>query len=177
MAESSVDLRYPIGKFKLPESIDHHQREQAIASLRDTPAHLKAAVTNLTDAQLDIAYREGGWTVRQVVHHLADVNMSTFLRTRQALTTDQPPITQHPWDAWALLPDSLLPVAYSVELLDGLHRRWVALLLALSDEQWSRTLSHPVRGPVTVQQLTLLYAWHARHHIAHITHLRVQQGW
>jgi len=141
------------------------------------PGKLREAVEGLDRAQLDTPYREGGWTVRQLVHHVADSHMNAFLRVRLALTEDWPTITPYDEKAWAMLHDSAAPVEWSVGLLENLHARWVMLLESLTEDQWARGMKHPVNGPMTLEMATLLYAWHSRHHVAHITRLREKEGW
>jgi uncharacterized damage-inducible protein DinB len=173
-----VDPRYPIGDFEKPETVTPHERMAAIAALAAMPSKLTEAVEGLDRAQLDTPYREGGWTVRQLVHHVADSHMNAFLRVRLALTEDWPTITAYNEKAWALLPDSTgAPVAWSVALIENVHARWVMLLESLTDEQWQRGFRHPERGPSTLEMATLLYAWHSQHHVAHITRLREARGW
>jgi hypothetical protein len=149
----------------------------AIAALAELPGNLSEAVKGLDREQLDTPYREGGWTVRQLVHHIADSHMNAFLRVRLALTEDWPTITPYDEKAWALLPDAAAPVGWSVALVESLHARWVMMLEALSEEQWQCGFKHPERGSNTVEMTTLLYAWHSRHHVAHITRLREREGW
>jgi DinB superfamily len=173
----STDPRYPIGKFEYPESLAPGELKNAIATLAEAPGLLRNAVAGLHHAQLNTLYREGGWTVRQVVHHLADSHMNAFIRLRLALTQDWPTITAYDENAWALLHDAAAPVEWSLELVEALHARWVMLLASLKEGDWERGFVHPERGRMTVGVQTLLYAWHSQHHIAHITHLRVREGW
>jgi uncharacterized damage-inducible protein DinB len=150
----------------------------AIATLAELPDKLRDALEGLDQAQLDTPYREGGWTVRQLVHHLADSHMNAFVRTRLALTEDWPLIFAYDEKAWANLFDSTgAPVAWSVTLLGCLHSRWVSLLQSLQEEDWQRGYQHPERGRSTVELTVLLYAWHSLHHVAHITRLREVKGW
>lgn len=173
-----IDPRYPIGRFQRPEAVSPEQRSMAIAVIEALPAKLSEALHGLSDAQLDTPYRDGGWTVRQLVHHIADSHMNAFCRVRLALTEDWPTIVAYDEKAWALLEDSTTaPVALSVGLLEGLHARWARLLRALDDEQWSRGLKHPVNGPMSVELATQIYAWHCRHHVAHIARLREGKRW
>jgi uncharacterized damage-inducible protein DinB len=177
MEMQAVDPRYPLGKFKRPEKATPHQRMAAIAALAELPGKLRDAVEGLDRVQLETPYREGGWTVRQLVHHIADSHMNAFLRVRLALTEDWPTITPYDEKAWAMLHDSAAPVAWSVALIENLHARWVMLLESLTEDQWARGMKHPVNGPMTVEMATLLYAWHSRHHVAHITRLREMEDW
>jgi hypothetical protein len=177
-AQLVEDPSYPIGRFKRPETVTVHQRMVAIAALAALPGMLRDAVRGLDREQLDTPYREGGWTVRQLVHHIADSHMNAYVRVRLALTEDWPTITPYDEKTWAELRDSAAgPVEWSVGLLEDLHARWVMLLESLTEEQWARGVRHPVNGPMTVEAATQLYAWHLRHHIAHITRLRERKGW
>jgi len=171
------DPRFPIGKFSAPSSITKDEVVGAIACLADLPTELRNAVQGLNFGQLNTPYRDGGWTVRQLVHHLADSHMNAFIRIRLALTEDWPTIKPYDQAAWATLHDSTAPIEWSLELLESLHARWVMLLQSLSDEQWQRGYRHPENGPQTVELATLVYGWHCRHHVAHITHLRIREGW
>jgi hypothetical protein len=166
-----------VGKFKRPETVTPHERMAAIAALAGLPDRLSVALDGLDREQLDTPYREGGWTVRQLVHHIADSHMNAFVRLRLALTEDWPTILPYNEKAWAMLHDSAAPVAWSVGLLENLHARWVMLLESLSGEQWQRGFKHPENGPMTIEVATLVYAWHSRHHVAHITRLRQAMGW
>jgi uncharacterized damage-inducible protein DinB len=142
------------------------------------PTRVREAVAGLHDAQLDTPYRPGGWTVRQVVHHIADSHMNAYVRLRFALTEDHPTIKPYSESAWAELADArTMPVDVSLTLLDGLHARWSALLRSLAPEQFARSLTHPESGEMTIDSLVALYAWHGRHHTAHITELRNSEGW
>lgn len=173
-----IDPRYPIGKFNPPETVTPHARMAAIAAIAEMPGKLSEAVEGFDKEQFDTPYREGGWTVRQLVHHVADSHMNAFLRVRLALTEDWPAITAYDEKAWAMLADATgAPVAWSVALLENVHARWVMLLESLTDEQWQRGFRHPERGPSTLESATLLYAWHSRHHVAHIARLRERKGW
>jgi hypothetical protein len=177
MSVSAVDPRYPVGKFERPETITSEDRLNAIGSLAELPEQLRNAVEGMDSKQLNTSYREGGWTVRQLVHHIADSHMNAFIRIRLALTEDWPTIKPYDENAWATLHDSAAPVEWSLELIESLHARWVMLLQSLSDEQWQRGFRHPESGPWTVEAATLMYGWHSRHHVAHITHLRAAGGW
>jgi hypothetical protein len=173
-----VDPRFPIGKFQTPDEISVEQRSLAIAVIEALPAKLKDAVHGLSDAQLDTPYRDGGWTVRQLVHHIADSHMNAFCRVRLGLTEDWPTIFAYNEKAWAMLDDSAkAPIALSLGLLEGLHARWAMMLRSLVDAQWARGVKHPQNGPMSVELSTQLYAWHCRHHVAHITRLRESRGW
>ena len=173
----AIDPRYPIGKFDKPAVITPLDRSNAIASLAELPEQLRNAVDGLDGAQLATPYREGGWTVRQLVHHIADSHMNAFIRMRLALTEDWPTIKPYDEKAWALLHDSVAPVEWSLELVESLHARWAMLLQSLKDDQWARGYRHPESGDVSLDVAALMYAWHSRHHVAHITHLRAKEGW
>jgi uncharacterized damage-inducible protein DinB len=178
VAIDTTDPRFPIGRFARPDAITLDDRLYAIDTLADLPTRLRNAVDDLDSAQLATPYRSGGWTVRQLVHHIADSHMNCFVRVRLALTEDWPVITPYDEKAWARLHDSEdAPVEWSLELVESLHARWVMLLQSLTEAQWARGYKHPANGPMTVEMTTLLYAWHSRHHVAHITHLRSQEGW
>jgi uncharacterized damage-inducible protein DinB len=171
-------LRFPVGKFKFPDSVTAAERAAFVEQIAQTPAKLRAAVAGLSDTQLDTPYRPGGWTVRQVIHHVPDSHLNSYTRFRLALTEAEPTIKPYLEDQWAELPDArTLPVEVSLALLEPLHTRWVTLLRLLSDEQWRRALRHPDLGLVTLEQNAALYAWHGRHHTAHITSLRDRMGW
>jgi len=171
------DLRYPTGKFHFDPDVTAQKRAASIAAIRETPAVLRTAVRGLTDAQLDTPYRPGGWTVRQVVHHVPESHMNAFVRFKLALTEDNPTIKPYDEDAWAKLKDVSSPIEPSLTLLDALHTRWVTLLETMNREDFGRPLQHPERGPMTLDQMLQLYAWHGRHHAAHITGLRARERW
>ncbi|WP_027481445.1 YfiT family bacillithiol transferase [Deinococcus pimensis] len=171
------DVRFPIGPF-LPATYDAPARAALILDLATLPERLRAAVRDLDDDRLDTPYREGGWTVRQVVHHVADSHMNAYVRVKLALTEDHPTVRPYDEAAWASLPDSRLPVDVSLSLLGALHERWAALWRDLPGEAWARTFHHPASGE-TVRLDTALaqYAWHGRHHLAHVTALSEREGW
>ncbi len=172
------DLRYPVGKFSFAGSPGEAERREWIAQIAEAPARMRAAVAGLTDEQLDTPYRPGGWTVRQVVHHVPDSHLNAYIRIRFALTEDQPTIMAYDENRWAALPDARnAPVAVSLALLEALHRRWNLLLESLTPADLSRQYIHPEIGVVTVEKNIALYAWHGRHHVAHITALRQRMGW
>lgn len=177
MSPDEFDPRYPVGKFVEPETITADDRLYAIATLAELPEMLRNAVDGLDTAQLGTPYREGGWTVRQLVHHIADSHMNAFIRLRLALTEDWPTIKPYDEAAWAMLHDVAAPVEWSLELVESLHARWVMLLQSLDEEQWHRGFLHPENGPTALDVMTLLYAWHSQHHVAHITHLRAKEDW
>lgn len=178
MGTPGVDPRYPIGASPRPESIEAAHIHHYIASLAALPENLRSAVYGLSEAQLNTPYREGGWTVRQVVHHLPDSHLNSYTRFRLALTEDAPTIKPYDEKKWAELPDArTAPIEISLNLLESLHHRWAMLLRSLKPEDWARTFQHPERGPMTLDQNLALYAWHGRHHVAHITSLRERMGW
>jgi DinB superfamily len=169
-----LSLRYPIGKFTPSEA----HRDKDIAAIAGLPSALRAAVAGLDDAQLDTEYRPGGWAVRQLVHHVADSHMNAYVRIRLALTEDWPTIKPYDEAQWAKLADArTLPVEPSLSLLEPLHRRWVVLLESLSEADWQRGYVHPEMGREKLDRVAALYAWHGRHHTAHVTALRKRMGW
>ena len=171
------DPRYPIGRFAPPETITAEDRRYAVLTLAELPEQLREAVRPLDPDQQNTPYRQDGWTVRQLVHHVADSHMTAFHRVRLALTEDWPVIHPYNEKAFATLPDVIAPIEWSLEIIESVHARWVLLLQALTEDEWARGYRHAERGPMRVDVVTLLYAWHSRHHVAHITHLRAQQGW
>ena len=171
------DPRYPIGRFTPPVSITSEDRRDAILTISEMPEQLREAVRSLDEDQLDTPYREGGWTVRQVVHHLADSHMAAFHRLCRALTEDEPDVQGYNEAAFAELPDHKMPIQWSLDLLEGVHARWVALLNSMDGPQWKRTWNHSENGVQRLDVVALQYAWHSRQHVAHITHLRAQRGW
>ena len=172
-----TDLRYPVGKFDFEVPINEADYPMLIAAIAETPGALRAAVAGLSRDQLETRYRPGGWTVRQVVHHFADSHMNAYVRFRLALTENEPTIKPYDEAAWAALPDSRLPVEESLNLIEALHARWVALLELLTDEDFQKDFVHPVRGRQNLATALALYDWHGRHHTAHITRLRARMGW
>ena len=174
-----TDPRYPVGQFQMPsDRLSDDERAQLIAQIADAPARLRAAVAGLSDEQLDTPYREGGWTLRQTVHHVADSHMNGYIRAKLALTEDAPAIKTYDEAEWAKLSDTqATPIETSLKLIDALHDRWVTLFRTLTPEQRARTFSHPDWGAVTLDKHLALYAWHSRHHTAHVTSLRERMGW
>lgn len=173
-----MDPRYPIGKYAPLQDATPALRQQAIDAIAELPAKLRAAMKGLRDAQLDTPYREGGWTVRQVAHHVPDSHMNAYVRFRLALTEERPTIKTYEEARWAELADAkTAPVEVSLALLEPLHERWVRLLRSLSAGDLARTFTHPEQGVRTLEWMLFLYAWHGRHHTAHITELRKQKGW
>ncbi len=172
------ELRFPIGRFKRREALTPQDRSAALQTLSQLPDSLREAIEDLSDEQLDTPYREGGWTVRQLVHHLADSHLNSYARMRLALTEDWPAITPYKESLWAELPDARRgPIAPSLDLLRGLHTRWVALLASLDEPAWKRGYVHPENGRQTLEQGLALYDWHSRHHLAHVTALRTRMLW
>jgi hypothetical protein len=171
------DPRFPIGRFSPPASSTPGVRAAHIQTLRQLPDCLRAAVAGLTDAQLDTPYRDGGWTVRQVVHHVPDSHMNSYVRFKLALTEDWPTIKSYDEAAWANLPDGRTPVEVSLQLVAALHGRWVALLESMTEDDFQKGYEHPQMGRQNLAQVLALYDWHSRHHTAHITNLRARQGW
>jgi uncharacterized damage-inducible protein DinB len=173
-----TDPRYPIGKFTYQGPLTPEQKRQYLDDIEQAPARLRAALGGLTDKQLDTPYREGGWTVRQVAHHVPDSHMNSYVRFKLALTEDDPTIKPYMEARWAELPEARqAPVEPSLALLDALHQRWMLVLQSLTDADWQRTFRHPDLGPMTLEKNLALYAWHGRHHVAHITSLRERNGW
>jgi hypothetical protein len=173
-----ADLRYPIGKFQKPESLAGDERREFIAQIADAPARLVSATAGLTPAQLDTPYRPGGWTVRQVVHHVPDSHMNAFIRFKLALTENEPTIKPYDEARWAELADGKNPpIEPSLRLLENLHSRWVVLLESIAPAEWDCKFKHPELGPMSLNQNLALYAWHGRHHVAHITALRDRNHW
>ena len=152
-------------------------RVPAIDTIAQLPGQMAAAVDRLSEPQLDTPYRPGGWTVRQVVHHVADSHMNAFVRLKMALTEDTPTIKPYDQEAWSTLADMRLPIDISLSLLRGIHTRWVTVLRSLSPDEFSRTFNHPEIGLMTLDSQLQMYAWHSRHHVAHITSLRQREGW
>jgi hypothetical protein len=173
-----TDLRYPIGKFHYDGLLTEDQRRAFVDDISQAPAQLRAAVDGLTEAQLDTPYRPGGWTVRQVIHHVPDSHMNSYVRFKLALTEDEPTIKPYAEDRWAELGDTKTTrVEVSLRLLESLHDRWVHLLRSLGPADWQRTFRHPELGAMTLEKTLALYAWHGRHHVTHITALRARNGW
>ena len=172
-----MDNRYPIGTFKFEGEITKHIAEDWIHDIEELPSLLRDAVKDLDDEQLDTPYRTGGWTVRQVIHHLADSHMNAYIRFRLALTEDNPVIKPYNETEWAELSDYALPIDSSLSLLEALHKRWTVLLHSLSPADLEKTFRHPDSGEFTVGQTIGSYSWHGRHHLAHITFLMKRMGW
>jgi uncharacterized damage-inducible protein DinB len=178
-ASSVEDLRFPTGKFRRPAGpLADGERKRLIDTIAATPKLLADAIRGLNDRQLDTPYREGGWTVRQVVHHVPDSHMNAFVRIKLALTESSPLIKTYDEAAWANLTDGREgPADVSLALLTALHDRWVRLLRSMPSADFSKTMTHPEHGPVTIDFMVALYSWHGPHHSAHITNLRKRNGW
>lgn len=173
-----TDPRYPIGKFDKNVVVTSEMKKEFIQTIEDLPSQLKSEVENLSQQQLDTPYRDGGWTIRQVVHHMPDSHLNAYVRFKLALTEDNPKIKTYEEHLWAELPDTFkTPIEISLNLLESLHIRWGLLLKSLSDDQFDRTFQHPVSGNITLRKTLALYAWHSNHHLAHITELKKKMGW
>ena len=180
MSQNAIpsDPRYPVGKFRAPETISAEDREYWLTNLSELPGELRSAVDGWDSEKLNTPYREGGWTVCQLVHHIADSHMNAFCRTKLALTEDWPTITPYDEAKWAETADvKSAPVEWSLEIIESLHARWAMLLLSLTPGDWLRGYMHPEMGPMTLERVLALYAWHGRHHTAHITHLSQRLDW
>ncbi len=175
---ATFDPRYPVGRFDRAVTVPHSGRPALIDTIASLPSVLRAAVHGLTDTQLDTPYRDGGWTVRQVIHHVPDSHANAYIRFKLGLTEDQPTIKTYDEAAWAEIPEArTLPIAPSLQLLDGLHTRWVALLRDMDASQYERMIVHPEWGTIPLGTMLGLYEWHSRHHTAHITRLRERMHW
>jgi hypothetical protein len=172
------DPRFPIGKFSFPSAVTEAERSAMITEIERAPAALRAAVAGLSDSQLDTPYRDGGWTVRQVIHHMPDSHMNAYVRYKLALTENEPTIKPYDEARWAELADSqATPVEVSLALYENLHDRWVRLLRSLAPGDWKRQFRHPDLGVVSLEKNLALYAWHGKHHVAHVTELKKRMGW
>ncbi len=172
------DLSFPIGKFNYAGAPSESEKHQFIDDISGLASDLRQAVAGLSQEQLDTPYRPGGWTVRQVVHHVPDSHMNAYIRFKLALTEDEPTIKPYEQQLWADLADTKsTPIEVSLTLLDSLHDRWVQLLRSLTATDWKRTFRHPELGVVSLEKNLALYAWHGRHHLAHVTGLRERSGW
>jgi hypothetical protein len=173
-----MNLSFPIGEFDWTQTVAPERRRQLINEIAAAPANFRGAVRGLNDRQLDTPYRPDGWTVRQVIHHVADSHMNSFIRFRLALTEEQPAVNGYNEKEWAKLHDShTLPVELSLQLLDGLHGRWTDMLRSMTAADFERSFHHSERGLIRLDTNLALYAWHSRHHAAHITGLRERMGW
>jgi hypothetical protein len=172
------DPRYPIGKFSFDGTLTDKQKAQFLDDIEQIPAWMEEAVRGLSEKQLDTPYRDGGWTVRQLVHHMPDSHVNSYVRFKLALTEDQPTIRPYMEDRWAELPEAKsAPIGMSQAFLRSLHSRWILMLRALQPADWKRTFHHPDNGLMNLEKSLALYAWHGRHHVAHITRLREKLGW
>ena len=178
MQTTIEELRYPTGKYQ-PQPFSEKQKEKWLNDLKFLPQELELAIQNLDEAQLQTPYREDGWTVQQLVHHIADSHINAYVRFKLGLTENNPPIKPYEEKEWAKLDDvNTVPINVSITLLHALHRRWVATIKNLSDEQWERTVFHPEqKKEMTLWYLLGMYAWHGKHHVKHITALRERNGW
>ncbi|MBE0551338.1 MAG: bacillithiol transferase BstA [Ignavibacterium sp.] len=173
-----IDPRYPIGKFEKSMTVTKEIRGDCIKTIETLPSQLRKAVENLSEQQLDTPYRKGGWTVRQVIHHLPDSHINAYVRFKLALTETNPTIKTYEEHLWAELPDTFkTPIDVSLTLLESLHARWAVLLRSLIDEQLEKTFQHPEWRDITLDKTLALYAWHSKHHLAHITELKKKMGW
>ena len=174
----TTDIRYPIGKYQVVD-FSSSEKESRLAEILFLPRLLEFAVLNLDEAQLHVPYREDGWTINQIVHHVADSHMNAFIRFKLGLTEETPTIKPYIQDKWGELPDVLnVPVNISITLLHALHHRWYELLKSMTDVDWQRTLFHPEQQrKITLWEMLLIYSWHGKHHAAHITNLREEKGW
>lgn len=170
-------LRYPIGKFNYDESSGPKEINEWIADIDRLPDRLENTVINLSEEQLNTPYREGGWTVQQVVHHLADSHINAFIRVKLLLTENEPDITAYNEKKWSELRDNELPIEVSLNIIRGVHKRWVRILEFVSEDEWHKTLKHPENGVMDLKLLTAHYAWHGNHHLAHITTLKERMNW
>jgi hypothetical protein len=173
----STDLRFPIGPDVAPAHSSPADRAARIAAIAALPSEVRAAVAGLSDKQLDTPYRPGGWTVRQLVHHIADSHANGYIRLKLAMTEQNPTIKPYDEARWAELPDSKLPIELSLRMLDSTHERWATVLRGLKAEDFARTYQHPERGSLTLDVALASYVWHGKHHTAHITGLRKREGW
>jgi uncharacterized damage-inducible protein DinB len=175
--EASEDLRYPVGKFD-KTTVGPERRAEFIQTISDLPQKIRDAVKDLDERQLDTPYRPGGWTIRQTVHHVADSHINSYVRFKLALTEDGPPtIVPYYEDRWAELSDSKLPIDISLAIIDGVHKRWSTLLNSMTDADFQKIFRHPETGDWTLAGALALYAWHSKHHTAHITRLKEREGW
>jgi len=177
VAAAIEDLRYPVGEFDKNIEVTPEMRAEFIRIIADLPKKITEAVNGLNDEQLDTPYRPKGWTVRQTVHHVADSHINSLCRFKLAMTEENPTIRPYFENLWAELADSKLPISVSLRIIEGIHERWTALLESLTDDDFQKTLVHPESGEWTVEKFLALYAWHSRHHTAHIRRLCERNGW
>ena len=172
------DLSFPTGKFQRPSSLSPSEWDSAVRKLATQPTRLRAAVLGMNEQQLDTPYRPGGWTVRQLVHHVADSHLNMYIRLKLGLTEDNPTITPYDQDAWSKLADvNEVPIATSLQLLDSVHERALSVLRHVAEKDRERQFMHPENGPTRIDQLVALYSWHGDHHIAHVSNLKMRMGW
>lgn len=174
---TQIDERFPIGKFTPVAELTNEDRKARIDQIATAPANFRKAVAGLNDQQLDTPYRSGGWTVRQVAHHLPDSHMNAYMRFKWGLTEDAPTIKTYEEKDWAKTPETSAPIAFSLDLLTSLHARWITLLRGMKPADFARKVKHPELGPISLDTLVALYSWHGRHHTAHVTSLRERMGW
>lgn len=173
-----TDLRYPVGKFQPEPELTDISRQNLIRQIAEAPAKLREAIKGLTEEQLDTPYRPGGWTVRQVVHHIPDSHMNAYIRFKLGMTEEEPPVKPYKENLWAELVDAKSsPIEPSLTLLESLHQRWTVFLRSMATADFSRTVMHPEMGKIALDRILQLYAWHGRHHVAHITSLRERMNW
>jgi hypothetical protein len=178
MATPTEDLRHPIGRFSFQPPSTREQRQTWIAEIAAAPAQLRAAIAGLNEEQLNTPYRDGGWTVRQVIHHVPESHMNAYIRFKLALTENEPTVKPYDESAWAETADVRdTPIEVSLALLDNLHKRWVVLLRSMSDADFAKQFRHPELGVVPLEKNLALYAWHGKHHTAHITSVRERKQW
>lgn len=176
-ATAPVDPRFPIGKHIAPQVITPELRTQATLAIAEMPLLLRSAIEGLTEEQLNTPYREGGWTVLQLVHHLADSHSTGLHRLKRALTEEWPAVENYDEEKFAELQDATAPADWSLDLIECVHAHWVMLLQVMTEEKWARGYKHSALGQFSLDKMTQMYAWHCKHHVAHITHLREQNGW
>lgn len=173
-----TDLRYPIGKFQPEPELNDVSRQNLIRQIAEAPSKLREAIRGLTEEQLDTPYRPGGWTVRQVVHHIPDSHMNAYIRFKLGMTEQEPPVKPYKENLWAELVDAKSsPIEPSLTLLESLHQRWTVFLRSMATADFARTVKHPEMGTIALERILQLYAWHGRHHVAHITSLRERMNW
>ena len=173
-----ADPKYPIGKFSYAGPPTAEEKKKQLDEIEQTPARFRSALSGLSDDQLNTPYREGGWTLRQLAHHLPDSHMNAYVRCKLALTENEPTIKPYMENLWAELPEAKsAPIDISLSLLDSLHGRWMLMLRQCGDAEWQRTFRHPELGTMSLEKLVALYAWHGRHHTAHVTSLKEKMGW
>jgi hypothetical protein len=174
----ATDLRFPVGTYTRTATLSPDARRAALDAIAEGPARMREAVRGLTDAQLDTPYRPGGWSVRQVVHHVPDSHLNAYVRVKLALTEDMPTVKPYDETAWANLDDArTTPIEVSLTLLESMTDRWMRVLRAMKPDEFARKLNHPENGPMTLDDVVGMYAWHSKHHVAHITGLREREGW